>query len=58
MVWVGRDLKDHQVQSLFRGQGCPPQAQAAHGLIQPGFERLWGWGTHRSGHQCQGLTAL
>ena len=35
-----------------RGQGCPPPAQAAQGPIQPGLERLQGWGTTASLGSC------
>ena len=33
-------------------QGCPPPAQAAQGPIQPGLERLQGWGTTASLGSC------
>ena len=59
MVSVGTDLKDHSVPTLCHGQGCPPPAQAAQGPIQPGLERLQGWGTTASlGILGQGIAAL
>ena len=34
------------------GQGCPPPGEAAQGPIQPGLERLQGWGTTASLDSC------
>ena len=52
MAWVGRDLKDHQLQPLCCRQGCQPPYlildQAAQGPIQPGLEHLQGWGIHKA----------
>ena len=50
MVWVGRDLKDHEALTPCCMQGCQPPplipAQAAQGPIQPGLEHLQGWVGH------------
>ena len=50
MAWVGRDLKDHESPTPCRMQGHQhPHLildQAAQGPIQPGLERLQGWGIH------------
>ena len=46
MVWVGRDLKDHQTPNHCHRQGCHLLDQAAQGLIQPGLEHLQRWGIH------------
>ena len=63
MAWVGRDLKDHQLQPpCCRQDHQPPYLvldQAAQGPIQPGFEHLQGWGIHSlSGQLFQHLTTL
>ena len=55
--WKGPQSPHHL--SPCHWQGCPPPAQAAQGPIQPGFERLQGWGTTASlGSLGQGFTIL
>jgi len=55
MVGLEGTLKPTQ-RKLLLWAACPPPAQ---GPIQPGLERLWGWGVHSlSGQLCQGLTGL
>jgi len=47
MVWVGRDLKDHEAPPLLLQAGPPTSiSNTAQGLIQPGLEHLQGWGIH------------
>ena len=53
MVWVGKDLKDHESPTLLNPrhrQGYQPPHlildQSAQGPIQPGFEHLQEWGIH------------
>lgn len=45
---VVRDLTAHPVPTSRRGQGCHAAAQAARRPVQPGPERLQGWGTRSS----------
>ena len=59
MVWVKRDLKDHQVSTLCCKQGhLSPDLildQATQDPIQPGLEHLQGQGSHkRSGQPIPG----
>ena len=58
MVRVGKDLKDHESPTLLNPchkQGHQPSHlildQAAQGPIQPGLERLQGWGMHNLSEQ-------
>ena len=46
MGWSGKDFKAHPVPIPCQGLGCHPLDQAAQGPIQPGSERLQGWGIH------------
>ena len=46
MAWVEKDHNDHPVSSPCYVQGCQPLHQAAQSHIQPGLERLQGWGIH------------
>jgi len=46
------DLKDHLIPTSCHGQGCQPPDQVAQGPIQPGLERLMGWGIHNLSGQC------
>ena len=51
--WFGLEGASKPTQpNPCRGQGCPPPAQAAQGPIQPGLERLQGWGTTASLGSC------
>ena len=50
LVWKGPESPPSPTPCC--GQGCPPPAQAAQGLIQPGLERLQGWGTTASMGSC------
>jgi len=38
MVWVGRDVKDHQVPFPYYRQGYLPQDQVAQSPIKTGLE--------------------
>ena len=46
MARIEKDLKAYPVPTHCYRQDCPPPAQAAQGLIQPGLEHLRGWGIH------------
>lgn len=46
MVLVGRDVKDEFIPTPCHGQGHLSPDQAAQSHIQPGLERVQGWGTH------------
>jgi len=46
VVYVGKDTEDHLVPTSCLEHGHLPPDQTAQGLIQPGLEHLWGWGTH------------
>jgi len=57
MAWIGRDLKDHEAPTppACCRQGHQPSHlildQAAQGPLQPGLERLQGWGMHNLSEQ-------
>jgi len=46
MVWVGRDLTDHLLQTPCHEQGHLPPDQGAQSPIQPGLEHCQGGGSH------------
>ena len=48
MAWVEKDHNAHPVPTPCSVQGRQPAAQAAQSHIQPGLERLQGWGIHTS----------
>ena len=51
MARIEKDLKAYPVPTHCYRQDCPPPAQAAQGLIQPGLEHLQGWGIHSFSRQ-------
>jgi len=46
MGWVEKDHNGHLVSTPCSVQGRQPPDQAAQSHIQPGLERLQGWGIH------------
>ena len=46
MAWVEKGHNDHVVSTPCYMQGHQPLEQAAQSHIQPGLERLQGWGIH------------
>ena len=46
MTWVEKDHNDHWVSTPCYVQDRQPPDQAAQSHIQPGLERLQGWGIH------------
>jgi len=47
MAWVEKAHNAHPVQTPCYAQGRQPPHQAAQSHIQPGLERLQGWGQKR-----------
>ena len=59
MAWVEKDNNARLVPTLCYVQGRQPADQAAQSHIQPGLERLQGWGIHSLlGQPVQCITTL